>query len=438
MHHEPAKIRLFLKGLLDAALAAADPLRVVPPALPRRPPGMITVLGAGKAAAAMALAVERAWGPPMRGLVIVPDGHAMPCRHVEVVEAAHPVPDARGEAAARRLLAMARALGEDDFLLALISGGGSALMSLPLPGLAMADKQAVTRALLRCGASIHEINTVRRHLSAIKGGRLAAAAYPAPTLALIISDVPGDDPSVIASGPTVGGASHPREALAVLERWNIALPATVRACLRRQAEGGEDLPPAPDDIRLSRAEWRLIATPATSLKAARALALRHGLNVMNLGDRIEGEARTVARHHARLAGRIAGGAHAPGPPTLILSGGELTVRVRNPRGRGGPNGEYLLALALALRPWHSGGGRPLPRPFIAGLAADTDGRDGTEDNAGAFLLPQTLRACEKAGVHPLRALRENRSWDVFAAAGDLLVTGPTHTNVNDFRALLIL
>ncbi len=437
MRHEATRSARLLKRLLKVAVAASHPARAVAVHLPPRPAGRITVVGAGKAAAAMARAVEQSWGPPLSGLVIVPDGHAMPCRFIEVVEAAHPVPDARGEAASRRLLAMAEALREKDFLLVLVSGGGSALMSLPQPGITMADKQAVTRALLHCGAPIAEINRVRRHLSAIKGGRLAAAAWPARTLALIISDVPGDDPAIIASGPTVSDGSTAADALATLQRWRIAVPDAVRACLQRQLDNPAIAAPLPDDVRLSRTEWCIMATPAHSLAAAAAEARRLGLNVMNLGDRIEGEAREVARRHARLAGLVASGAHALRPPAVILSGGELTVTVRNPQGRGGPNGEYALALGLALIPWHDPGHTTCPRRTIVALAADTDGRDGSENNAGALLRPDTLARARACGVNPRQALQENDSWAVFAASGDLLVTGPTFTNVNDFRAILV-
>ncbi len=440
MRHEERKSARLLKRLLSAALAAADPARCVPRALPPRPSGRVTVLGAGKAAAAMARAVEEAWGPPLSGLVIVPDGYSRPCRFIEVVEAAHPVPDARGQRAAQRLLAMAESLSKDDFLLALISGGGSALMSLPQPGLTMEDKRAVTRALLHCGAPISAINTVRRHLSAIKGGRLAAAAWPARTLALMISDVPGDDPAVIASGPTVSDGSTAADALAVLEVWNVDVPEAVRTCLHRQMRDPAHAAPQPDDPRLSRAEWRIVATPARSLAAAAAEARHLGLHVLNLKDRIEGEARDVARRHARLAGQVAAGAHPLRPPAVILSGGELTVTVRNPQGRGGPNAEYALALGLALAPWQTAAGHPCrtrPGARITALAADTDGRDGSETNAGALLLPDTLARARRRGIDPRAALEANDSWAVFAAAGDLLVTGPTFTNVNDFRAILI-
>ncbi len=409
-----------LRDFFATALRAASPEALVPQALTPRPPGMVTVLGAGKASAAMARAVEEAWGPPMRGLVIVPDGYSIPCRYVGIVEAAHPVPDARGMKAARRILDMARGLGEEDFLLAPISGGGSALLTLPAESVPLADKQALNRALLRCGAAIDEINTVRRHVSAIKGGRLAEAAWPAPVLALLLSDVPGDDPAIIASGPTIPDPTTRADAQAVLARYDITPPETVRQWLQdHRAET-----PKPGDARLSRSAWRMIATPAGMLDAVARHARRLGLRVVNLGDRVQGEAREVARRHALLARRIA--ASREGGPVLLLSGGETTVTVRG-RGRGGRNTEYALALALAL------GGHPR----IHALAADTDGIDGTTGAAGALVRSDTLARARAMGMPPLRLLADNDACTFFGRLGDLLVTGPTRTNVNDFRAILI-
>ena len=381
---------------------------------------MVTVLGAGKASAAMARAIEEAWGPPMRGLVIVPDGYHVSCRYVEIIEAAHPVPDARGLKAARRILDMARELGEEDFLLAPVSGGGSALMTLPAEGVPLADKQMLNRELLKCGAAIDEINTVRRHVSAIKGGRLAEAAWPAPVLALLLSDVRGDDPAVIASGPTIPDPTTRTDARAVLARHGIEPPDSVR----RWLEDPRSETPAPGDERLSRAAWKMIGTPAGALETVARRARRLGLRVVNLGDRVQGEARHVARRHALLARRIAtsGG----GRPVLLLSGGETTVTVRG-RGRGGRNTEYALALALAL------GGHPR----IHALAADTDGIDGTTEAAGAIVRPGTLRRARAMGLDPLRHLADNDACPFFGHLDDLLVTGPTRTNVNDFRAILI-
>ncbi len=409
-----------LRDLFATALRAASPAVRVSPALPSRPAGVVTVLGAGKASAAMARAVEEAWGPPLRGLVIVPDGYGVPCRHVEVVEAAHPVPDARGREAARRILDMARELGEGDFLLAPVSGGGSALMTLPAEGVPLADKQALNRELLKCGAAIDEINTVRRHVSAIKGGRLAEAAWPAPVLALLLSDVPGDDPAVIASGPTIPDPTTRADAQAVLARHGIKPPDSVRQWL----EHPRSETPKPGDERISRAAWEMIGTPAEVLEVVARRARRAGIRVVNLGDRVQGEAREVARRHALLARRIA--ASAERRPVLVLSGGETTVTVRG-RGRGGRNTEYALALALAL------GGHPR----IHALAADTDGIDGTTGAAGALVRPDTLARARTLGLDPLRRLSDNDACTFFGHLGDLVVTGPTRTNVNDFRAILI-
>ena len=415
-----------LRDLFATALAAADPVRLVPPALPPRPAGMVTVLGAGKASAAMAAAVERAWGPPLRGLVIVPDGYGAPCRYVEVVEAAHPVPDQRGVKAARRILEMARRLGGEDFLLALISGGGSSLMALPAAGLSLADKQAMGRALLASGADISEINTVRRHLSAIKGGRLAAAAHPAPVLALLLSDVPGDDPATIASGPTIGDATTRHQAAATLRRYAIAPPPAVARWLADpRAET-----PKPGDPRLAAARWRMVGTPKRALRAAAASARRLGLRVLFLGDALAGEASHMARRHALLARALAAGHHPLRPPALILSGGEATVTLgaAGQGGRGGPNTEYALSLALALN-GHAG---------IHALAADTDGADGASGAAGAFIGPRTLARARALGLDPRAMLARHDAATLFAATGDLLRTGPTLTNVNDFRAILVL
>ncbi len=381
---------------------------------------MVTVLGAGKASAAMARAVEDAWGPPMRGLVIVPDGYGVPCRYVEIIEAAHPVPDTRGRRAALRILDMARELEEQDFLLAPISGGGSALMTLPAEGVPLSDKQALNRELLKCGAAIDEINTVRRHVSAIKGGRLAEAAWPAPVLALLLSDVPGDDPAVIASGPTIPDPTTRADAQAVLARHGIELPDSVR----RWLENPRSETPGPRDGRLSRTAWEMVGTPAGVLKAVARRARHIGLQVVKLGDRVQGEAREVARRHALLARRIA--ASREDGPVLILSGGETTVTVRG-RGRGGRNTEYALALALALQ----------GHPHIHALAADTDGIDGTTDAAGALVRPDTLARARAMGLDPLRLLADNDACTFFDRLGDLVVTGPTRTNVNDFRAILI-
>jgi len=382
--------RDFLRSLFDAALAAAHPAVCVPPHLPdpATVKGRIVVVGAGKAAAAMAQAVENAWSGELHrvmGLVVTRYGHGVPTRRIEVVEAAHPVPDAAGEAAARRILAAVQGLNADDLVLALMSGGGSALLALPAPGVTLAEKQARTRELLKNGASIHEINAERKRLSAIKGGKLAAAAMPARVLTLAISDVPGDDPATIASGPTV---------------------------------------PAPGEPAFPFCETRVIATALGALHAAAEAARALGVTPLILGDRIEGEAREVAKALAGIALSCRAHGEPARPPCVLLSSGETTVTVKG-RGRGGRNAEFLLALALALK----------GAPGIHAIACDTDGIDGSEDNAGALLDAETLR---RAGEMDARAkLMDNDAYGFFAALGDLVFTGPTRTNVNDFRAILI-
>ncbi len=416
-----------LKALFEAALAAADPRRAVVAHLPAPVAGRTVVVGAGKASAAMARAFEEAWPGPLDGLVVTRHGHAVPCARIEIVEASHPVPDAAGEQAARRILALAQSLGPDDQLVALISGGGSALLALPAPGLTLADKQAVTRALLRSGAAIGEINTVRKHLSAIKGGRLAAAAAPARVVTLAISDVPGDDPGVIASGPTVPDPTSFADARAVLARYRIAEPAAVLAHL----EAAQDETPKPGDPAFAGARYTLIASPHQALAAAADAASARGITPVVLSDRIEGESGEIAKMHAALAlqlraGRFRIGDQAVRPPAVLLSGGETTVTVRGD-GRGGRNGEFLLALAAALD----------GAPGIAAIACDTDGIDGTEDNAGAVILPDSAARAARQGVSLKEALARNDAYGFFAALGDLVVTGPTLTNVNDFRAILV-
>jgi len=410
--------RALLRALFDAAVAAADPMLRVPAHLPPRPKGRIVVVGAGKASAAMAAAVEETWPGPLEGLIVTRDGHGVPTRAIEVAEASHPVPDARGCAAARRILQKVSGLGRDDLVLCLISGGGSALLALPAEGLTLDDKRAVTTALLRSGAVIGEMNAVRKHLSGIKGGRLAAAAAPARLLTLMISDVPGDDPAVIASGPTVPDPSTFADASAVLARYGISEPDAVLAHLARASEET----PKPGDPRLARSEAIIIASPALSLAAAANLARDRGIAVEILGDALEGEARELGAEHARLALQRA----KAGMRCLILSGGETTVTVRG-GGRGGRNAEYLLGLTVALD----------GAPHIHALAADTDGIDGSEDNAGAFAFPDTLARARARGIDAGRHLDDNDAYGFFAALGDLLVTGPTRTNVNDFRAVLV-
>jgi hydroxypyruvate reductase len=412
----------FLRSLFDAALAAADPARCVAPHLPSPPKGRTIVVGAGKAAAKMARAVEDHWPGPLAGLVVTRYGHGVPCDRIEVVEAAHPVPDAAGQQAAARILAMVQGLSAEDLVLCLISGGGSALLALPAPGLTLEDKRAVNRALLKSGANIGEMNCVRKHLSAIKGGRLAAAAAPARLVSLLISDVPGDDPAVIASGPTVPDPTTFADALAVLTKYGIGEPAAVIARLR----AAQDETPKPGDPRLARTETTIIARPQDALAAAAALAAQAGFAPVILGDAIEGEAREVAIVHAGIARQVRRHGQPAPAPAVLISGGETTVTVRG-RGRGGRNAEFLLALAVALD----------GAPGIHAVAGDTDGIDGTEDNAGALLDPTSLARAAVCGMDPRRALADNDGYSVFAALGDLIVTGPTRTNVNDFRAILI-
>lgn len=404
----------FLRQLFDRAVEVADPMRSLARALPDRPTGRLVVVGAGKASARMAEAVEAAWGP-CEGLVITRYGYARPCRGIEIVEAAHPVPDAAGVAATGRMLDLLRGLGKGDTVLALISGGASALLCAPAEGLTLADKQAVNAALLASGAPISAMNTVRKHLSRVKGGQLAAAAYPARMLALMISDVPGDDPALIGSGPTVGDASTPGDARALLDRWRVAVPEAALAALGRSGV----VPPG--DARLSRVETVIYAAPAQSLAAAAELAAPLA-EVRSLGDRLEGEAREVARAQARMARDIASGLRADERPVLLLSGGELTV-TRQGDGVGGPNAEFCLALALALE----------GHTRIHALACDTDGVDGAAEVAGAVIGPDTLAMPGAA-----EALDRNDAHGYFARAGAQVVTGPTLTNVNDFRAILIL
>lgn len=419
--------RQLLRRLFAAGLAAADPARCVPPALaaiePPGPGGRLIVVGAGKASAAMARAVEAHWPGPLSGLVVTRYGHGVPCSRIEIVEAAHPVPDAAGEAAAARILALVGGLTVNDRVLALISGGGSALLAAPAAGVTLPQKRALTSALLRSGASIGEINGVRKQLSAIKGGRLALAAWPAPVLTLAISDVPGDDPAVIASGPTVGDPGDGAAALAILERYGIPLDPALRARLA----AGELATPKPDDPRLARSRFVLLASPRQMLEAAAAEARRCGVTPLILGDAIEGEAREVARVHAGIALACSRHGFPAGKPCVLLSGGETTVTLRGEGGRGGRNSEFLLGLALALD----------GAPGIAALAADSDGIDGSEDNAGAFVDPQTPARARALGLDGRAALAANDAWGYFAALGDLLVTGPTLTNVNDFRAILV-
>ncbi|MDO5623490.1 MAG: glycerate kinase [Pseudomonadota bacterium] len=431
--------RAFLRHLLDVAIARALPAKVLAAHLPPPPAGRTLVLGAGKAAGAMAHALEAAWPAhaPLSGLVVTRHGHTPPrppglAERIEVVEAGHPVPDAAGEAAARRMLALTEGLTADDLVLCLISGGGSALLTLPAPGLTLADKQRINRALLASGAGIHEMNALRKHLSGIKGGRLAAACAPARVLTLAISDVPGDALSVIASGPTVPDESTCADALAVARRHRIDLPAAVRTAL----ENGALETPKPGDARLQGHAARLVATPLQALRAAADAARAAGLRAYVLGDDIEGESMDIGRMHGALARAAARGHGAFERPCVILSGGETTVTLGTPApadtpgsqaGRGGRAGEFCLGLALALQ----------GEPGVWALAADTDGIDGVQDNAGAFVTPDTLARAAASGLALAEHIARHDAYGFFDALGDLVVTGPTHTNVNDFRALLL-
>jgi glycerate 2-kinase len=414
--------RTLLRSLLDAAVASAQPAACLPPHLPAPPPGRTLVLGAGKAAAAMAQALERHWPGDLSGLVVTRHGYGLPCERIEVVEAAHPVPDAAGAAAATRVLGLAAGLTPDDLVICLISGGGSSLLALPARGLTLADKQVVNRALLRCGATIREMNCVRRHLSAIKGGRLAAACFPARVVTLAISDVPGDGPADIASGPTVADGTTCADALDVLRRYRIEVPdAAVRLL---ESGAGETV--KPDDPRLAASEFRLVATPQRALEAAAEAARRVGVPAWILGDSIEGEAREVGTVMAGFARQVRMRGQPFAPPCVLLSGGETTVTVRG-AGRGGRNVEFLLSLGIALD----------GLPGVFALAADTDGVDGLEEIAGAYLAPDSLARAWALGINPRESLAANDGHGFFQALGDSVITGPTLTNVNDFRAVLI-
>ena len=414
--------RALLRSMFDAAIAAAQPERCVPRFLPEPPKGRLVVIGAGKASAAMARAVERRWAGPLSGLVVTRYGHAVPCERIEIVEAAHPVPDAAGEHAARCLLERVQGLSADDLVLSLMSGGGSSLLPLALPGLGLADMQALNRALLASGATITEMNCVRRHLSAIQGGRLAAACRPAPIVNLLLSDVPGDDPIDIASGPTVPDPTTCADALAILRRYGIAAPPRALDLLASGA--GET--PKPGDPRLPAIRTHLIATPQLALDAAARVARDAGYAAHILGDAIEGESRDVARTLAGLTRQVARRAQPFEPPCVLLSGGETTVTLKG-RGRGGRNVEFLLALAVALD----------GEAAVHALAGDTDGVDGQEEIAGALIGPDTLARARSLGLRPRERLDDNDGHGFFEALGDSVVTGPTLTNVNDFRAIVI-
>ncbi len=423
MEWQDSHARAMLREVFDAAVAAADPHKVLKLHLPDKPRGRCVVVGCSKSAAAMAAALEAAWPDVvLSGVVVTRYGHEAPTRHIAVLTSSHPVPDANSETAACRMLETVRGLAADDLVIALISGGGSALMALPAPGLTLSDKQAVNRALLASGAPIGEMNVVRKHLSGIKGGRLAAAAAPARMVTLAISDVPGDDPAVIASGPTVADASSFADARAILARYGIAETPAMTEWLTTGPE-------TPKPGSLSHAEFRLIATPAMALEAAAETARRHGVAPLILGDALEGESSAMGTILAGIVRSVRDHGHPAAAPALLLSGGETTVTIgQGQAGRGGRNTECLLALAIALQ---GAGG-------IYAVAGDTDGIDGTEDAAGAIVTPDTLARARAAGFDPRAVLAGHDSYSLFDATGDLIRTGPTLTNVNDIRAVLIL
>jgi hydroxypyruvate reductase len=408
--------------MFDAAVAAAQPSHAIPAHLPKAPKGRLVVLGAGKASAAMARVVEDNWPGPLTGLVVTRYGYGVPCQRIEIVEAAHPVPDAAGLAAAQRIFDLATSLTADDLVLCLISGGASALLALPHADLTLEDKQTVNRALLASGATITEMNCVRRHLSAIKGGRLAAACSPAKVVTLLISDVPGDSPTDIGSGPTVGDPTSCADALAIIQRYGIDVPPKVLAVL----ESGRGESVKPDDPRLKGIETTIIAAPQLALEAAAKVAEKAGFKTYILGDSIEGEARDVGKAMAGIALQVAKRGQPFAAPCVLLSGGETTVTVRG-KGRGGRNVEFLLSLGIALD----------GQAGVYALAADTDGVDGMEEVAGAIFTPDSLARAWAKGIKPKDSLANNDGHSFFEALGDQLITGPTLTNVNDFRAILI-
>ncbi len=418
--------RHFLAGLFDAGVKAADPEAALRAHLPARPRGRTVVIGAGKGAAQLAQAFERLWDAPLEGTIVTRYGYAAPCERIRVLEAAHPVPDEAGLAAGEALLSAVRGLGPDDLVVALVCGGGSALLPAPPEGLTLADEQALNTALLASGAPIGAMNAIRKHVSRIKGGRLAAAAAPARVVSLVVSDVPGDDPAQVASGPTVPDAVSRADALSVVRAWGIALPERIAAHLQRPDADAPD----PADPVFAGNQVRVIASAALSLDAAAALARQAGYGAAILSDAVEGEAREVARVHAAIAREVRQRDRPFARPVVILSGGETTVTLRGGGrggGKGGRNTEFLLSLAIGIDGMEG----------IAALAADTDGIDGSEDNAGAFADGDSAGRLRRAGLDPAGLLAGNDAWSAFSALDDLFVPGPTGTNVNDFRAILV-
>ncbi len=411
-----------LRRMFDAAIASAQPTLCLPAHLPAPPKGRTVVIGAGKASAAMAQALEAHWPGPLEGIVVTRYGYEVPCQRIEIVQAAHPVPDAAGLAAAQRILQAVANLTADDLVIALISGGGSSLLVAPAPGLTLQDKQGINTALLKSGASISEMNCVRRHLSSIKGGRLAAACHPARLLTLLISDVPGDDPMDIASGPTVADPTTCADALAIIQRYQIALPDAAR--LHLASGTGESIKPG--DARLGNIETRIITAPQMALEAAAQVARDAGVTPYILSDSLEGESRDIAKAHAGIVRQIVLRGQPLQAPCVLLSGGETTVTIKG-NGRGGRNVEFLLALALALD----------GLPGVHAIAGDTDGVDGAEEIAGAMVTPDTLERAWALGINPRASLDNNDGHGFFQTLGDSVITGPTLTNVNDFRAIII-
>ncbi|WFP63327.1 glycerate kinase [Mesorhizobium sp. WSM4904] len=419
--------KTFLTSIFNAAVAAADPERTIRNHLPAKPKGRTIVIGAGKGSAQMAAAFEKVWDGPIDGLVVTRYGYGAKCERIEIIEAAHPVPDAAGLEASRRLLEKVRGLTPDDLVVALISGGGSALLPSPAPGLTLADEIAVNEALLASGAPIAAMNTIRKHVSTIKGGRLAAAAHPARVVSLVVSDIPGDNPALVASGPTVPDTGSREDALASIAAYSMKLPASVMAHIQSPAADA----PRPNDPRFAGNEVHLIASAGVSLEAAAAEARRQGIEAVILSDSIEGEAREVGGVHAAIAREVATRNRPFAKPVLILSGGETTVTLRAPidgiKGKGGRNSEFLLAFAIGIDGVDG----------IHALAADTDGIDGSENNAGAFADGSTVARMRAAGVDAKAMLAGNNAWTAFNAVEDLFVPGPTGTNVNDLRAILV-
>ena len=410
-------------AMFEAAVAAADPEHVIRDHLPKKPKGRTIVIGAGKGSAQMARAFERAWDGPLSGLVVTRYGYAVPCERIEVIEAAHPVPDAVGLDGARRLFEAVKGLSADDLVVALISGGGSALLPCPAGELTLADEIAVNRALLASGAPISAMNTVRKHVSAIKGGRLAAAAWPAKVVSLIVSDIPGDQPSLVSSGPTVPDGSTRADALAIVDMYRMDLPDAVMWHLGSPAADA----PLPDDPRFARNEVRVIASAARSLEAAAEVARKAGFEAVILSDAVEGEAREVAKVHAAIAREVATSDRPFRKPVAILSGGETTVTLRGTGGRGGRNGEFVLSLAIGIEGIEG----------VSAFAADTDGIDGSEENAGAFADSTTVARLRAKGLGAKALLNANDSWSAFDVLGDLFQPGPTGTNVNDLRVVVV-